>query len=77
MIRGHASAVRVGDLPGEALKEGDVGTVAHDYGDGVAYEVAFVTLGRGTVTVVTLEKGRARPGKCHEMHPARPLESSA
>ena len=42
-IKEHDCVVLTADLPKEGLKAGDVGTVVHVHGNGVAYEVEFMT----------------------------------
>ena len=48
------------DLPGDGLQAGDVGTVVHIHRQGEAFEVEFVTLGGGTVAVITLLSSQIR-----------------
>ena len=60
MIKEHDRIVLNADLPDEALKAGDVGTVVHVYRDGGAFEVEFVALDGHTATVVTVEADHVR-----------------
>lgn len=54
MITEHASVVLTEDIPGASLVAGDVGVVVHIHRGGEAYEVEFMTLDGGTLTVETL-----------------------
>ena len=60
MIQEHERAVLTIDLPENNLEAGDVGTVVHIYGDGVAYEIEFFTLDGHTLDVVTVEASQVR-----------------
>ena len=48
------------DLPEHHLMVGDVGTVVLVHGDGVGYEVEFVTFEGETVTVISLSRSQVR-----------------
>ena len=61
MIKEHERVVLKVNLPAEKLEAGDVGTVVHVYGDGLAYEVEFTTLDGSTAAVVTVEAANVRP----------------
>lgn len=61
MIKEHDCIVLTQDIPDESLQAGDVGTVVHIHRDGVAYEVAFVTLTGQTVAVATVLSSQLRP----------------
>lgn len=61
------------DIPEHALKKGDVGTVAHCYAGGDAYEVEFVTADGRTVAVLTLSHRDIRPAGGREILHIRPL----
>lgn len=54
MIIEHASVVLMEDIPRAGLEAGDVGVVVHVHQGGEAYEVEFMTLDGGTLTVETL-----------------------
>ena len=54
MITEHAAVVLLEDIPGASLEAGDVGVVVHVHRGGEAYEVEFMTLDGGTLTVETL-----------------------
>jgi hypothetical protein len=73
MINEHERVVLKSDVPAEALKAGDVGTVVHVYNDGKAFEVEFVTLDGQTAAVVTLEADQVRPVRRREITHARKL----
>lgn len=60
MITEHASIVLTEDLPAAGLEAGDVGIVVHIYRSGEAYEVEFMTLDGGTLTIQTLEARQIR-----------------
>jgi len=53
-INEHDCVVLTADLPKEGLKAGDVGTVVHVHGNGVAYEVEFMTFSGKTIAVTTV-----------------------
>ncbi len=59
------------DLPDSRLKAGDVGTVVHAYEARRAYEIEFVALDGGTISVVTVEPGAIRPAGPNEIAHAR------
>ena len=61
MIKEHDCVVLTSDIPDDALKAGDVGTVVHIHRDGAAFEVEFVTLTGQTVAVATVLKSQCRP----------------
>ncbi len=61
MIDEHDCVVLTADLPAEGLQFGDVGTVVHIHGAGVAYEVEFVTMTGRTVAVATVLASQLRP----------------
>lgn len=67
--------VLTGPLPAERLEAGDVGTVAHVYKDGEAYEVEFITLAGETAAVVTVEAAQIRPIAPSEIPNARAITS--
>ena len=60
MIAEHASIVLTVDIPVAGLEAGDVGVVVHVYRSGEAYEVEFMTLDGGTLTIQTLEARQIR-----------------
>ena len=77
MIKEHERVVLTAHVPAEGLEAGDVGTVVHLYGDGLAYEVEFTTLDGKTAAVVTLEANQVRPVGRREITHARELTVSA
>ena len=60
MITEHASVVLTENLPAAGLEAGDVGVVVHIHRNGEAYEVEFMTLDGGTLTIQTLEARQIR-----------------
>jgi hypothetical protein len=54
MIKEHDCIVLTQELSAEGLIAGDLGTVVHVHPGGAGYEVEFMTLTGGTVSVVTL-----------------------
>jgi hypothetical protein len=61
MIRELDLVVLTHDIVEHCLKQGDVGTVVHCYGDGEAFEVEFVTAEGTTVALLTLTLVDIRP----------------
>ena len=60
MIVEHASIVLTVGIPAAGLEAGDVGVVVHVHRNGEAYEVEFMTLDGGTLTIQTLEAWQIR-----------------
>ena len=75
MISEHDRIVLTTDIPAEALKAGDVGTVVHVHPRGEAFEVEFVALDGETVAVTTLLASQVRPVRHREITHARSLAS--
>ena len=73
MIKELDLVVLTKDVPTEGLERGDVGTVVHEYEDGQAFEVEFVTLDGQTAAVVTVEASDVRPVGRREMSHARAM----
>ena len=69
MIQEHDLAALTEDLPEHGLKAGDVGTVVHVHGQGVAYEVEFFSPAGNTTAVVTVESHQTRPASPDEVEP--------
>ena len=63
MITEHASVVLTENLPAVGLEAGDVGVVVHIHRNGEAYEVEFMTLDGGTLTIQTLEARQIRAAR--------------
>ena len=59
-IKEHDCVLLTADLPKEGLKADDVGTVVHIHGNGVAYEVDFMTFAGKTIAVATVEASDVR-----------------
>ncbi len=69
MINEHASVILTEDIAAAGLQAGDVGVVVHVHRQGAAYEVEFMTLDGGTLTVETLEARQVREaGRCDIPH---------
>ena len=49
------------DLPRYGLRAGDIGTVVFVHGNGLAYEVEFMTADGRTIAVETLEAAQVEP----------------
>lgn len=77
MIKEHDRIVLTTDLPKEGLKAGDVGTVVHVHGQGVAFEVEFLTLDGGTAAIATVLASQVRPITHRDLTHARPMEVPA
>jgi hypothetical protein len=56
----HTQVVLKRPLPNLGLEPGDVGVVVHIYGNGVAYEVEFLSLDGNTIGVTTVEAADLR-----------------
>ena len=76
MFKEHERIVLTAAIPAEGLEAGDVGTVVHLYGDGLAYEVEFTTLNGDTAAVVTVEACQARPVHKRAITHARELQTA-
>jgi len=63
MVTEHASVVLTEDIPAAGLEAGDVGVVVHIHRQGAAYEVEFMTLDGGTLTIQTLEARQIREAR--------------
>ena len=74
-IKEHDCVVLTADLPKEGLKAGDVGTVVHIHGNGVAYEVEFMTFAGKTIAVTTV-KASVRPVGERDVSHVRELQSA-
>jgi hypothetical protein len=61
------------NLPKQGLVRGDVGTVVLVHGNGVAFEVEFVSYDGHTVALLTLERDQVRPLDTHDIPHAREL----
>lgn len=63
MIAEHESVVLTEAIPAAGLEAGDVGVVVHIHRGGEAYEVEFMTLDGGTLTVETLSSSQVRAAR--------------
>jgi hypothetical protein len=61
----------IDDLPEHGLKAGDIGMIAHIYGDHSGYEVEFVTLSGELVALVSVYPSQIRPLEADEIASAR------
>lgn len=77
MIKEHDRVVLTTDLPADALKAGDVGTVVHVHRGGQGFEVEFLTLHGETAAVATVLVSQVRPVTQRDMTHARHLEQPA
>jgi hypothetical protein len=69
MIAEHASVVLPENISSSGLQAGDVGVVVHIHGQGAAYEVEFMTLDGGTLSIETLDARQVREaGRCDVPH---------
>jgi hypothetical protein len=76
MIREHDCIVLTSDLPEDGLQAGDVGTVVHIHGAGVAYEVEFMTFTGQTVAIATVEASQCRPVSVRDISHVRELQAA-
>ena len=76
MIKEHDCVVLLQDLPEDALRAGDIGTVVHVHQGGAGYEVEFATLAGETVAVVTLLQPQVRPIARHDIAHVRELAAA-
>lgn len=60
MFHEHVQVVLASTLPALGLEPGDVGVVVHVHGNGVAYEVEFMSLDGRTIGVETLAADQLR-----------------
>jgi hypothetical protein len=75
-IKEHDCVVLTADLPNEGLKAGDVGTVVHVHGDGIAYEVEFMTFAGKAIAVATVDASDIRPVGERDVNHVRELQSA-
>lgn len=73
MITEHASVVLTENLPASGLEAGDVGVVVHVHREGKAYEVEFMSLDGGTLTIETLEAQQVREARSRDVPHVREL----
>ncbi len=76
MIHELDTVVLTHDIPEHNLKEGDLGTVMHCYGDSKAFEVEFVTASGKTIGVLTLTEADVRSVRSGEILHVRELTSA-
>lgn len=77
MFDEHDRIVLTGDVAEDGLKEGDVGTIVHVYGDVNAFEVEFLTLDGDTAAVVSVAGDLLRPVNSTDITHARSMQVSA
>jgi hypothetical protein len=73
VIQEHDCIVLTQDVPEQALRAGDVGTVVHVHGEGAGYEVEFMTLTGRTVALATLLPTQLRPVSPRDLSHVREL----
>jgi hypothetical protein len=73
MLKDHSRIVLNTIQPCLCLEPGDVGVIVHNFGEGAAYEVEFMTLDGETVGVETVKAGNLRPVGEREIPHARAL----
>ena len=71
MLKEHDRIVLTGDIPGEGLKAGDVGSIVHIHGSGEAFEIEFLTLDGSTVAIATVTSTQVRPVSNRDVTHAR------
>lgn len=76
MIQEHDSIILTQDMPDEGLQAGDLGTVVHIHGTGVAYEVEFTSLTGQTICVATVMGSHLRPVTARDMVHVRELTTA-
>lgn len=76
MIQEHDCVVLTQDIPDQALKSGDVGTVVHIHGNHAAYEVEFMTFTGETVAIATVLPLQLRPVSSRDITHVRELAST-
>ena len=64
------------DLPEYGLKAGDIGMVAHIYGEHKGYEVEFVTLNGELIALVSVYPAQIRQLEQDEIASARRVKSA-
>lgn len=73
MIKEHDRIVLTVTMPEKSLVAGDVGTVIHIHGAGVAFEVEFVDLNGETAAIATLQASQVRSVQKRELIHARQM----
>ncbi len=73
MITEHASVVLTENIPASGLEAGDVGVVVHVHREGKAFEVEFMSLDGGTLTIETLEARQVREARSRDVPHVREL----
>lgn len=76
MIHELDSVVLTHGIPEHGLVEGDVGAVAHVYGNGATFEVEFVAAEGTTVALLTLDREEIRPMARREILHVRELAAA-
>ena len=77
MFMEHDRIVLTTDLPEEALRAGDVGTIVHVHRQGEAFEVEFLALDGHTLAVATVIPSQLRPVTTRDITHARAIEIPA
>jgi len=77
VIRELDTIVLMRNIQEHGLEKGDIGAVTHCYGDGVAFEVEFVTAEGRTIALLTLSRADIRPVGHREVLHVRELAQVA
>ena len=77
MFMEHDRIVLTTDLPEEALRAGDVGTIVHVHRQGEAFEVEFLALDGHTLAVATVIPSQLRHVTTRDITHARAIEIPA
>ncbi|MEK6210241.1 MAG: DUF4926 domain-containing protein [Pseudomonadota bacterium] len=67
MLQEHSSVVLTEALPAAGLEAGDVGVVVHIHPHREAFEVEFMTLDGGTLTIETLTTKQIRAARSRDI----------
>ncbi|MBN2232966.1 MAG: DUF4926 domain-containing protein [Deltaproteobacteria bacterium] len=76
MIKEHDRVILTEAIEEQGLEPGDIGVVVYVHGEGVAYEVEFVTLDGVTTAILELESYQVRPAAEREIPHARSLTAA-
>ena len=67
MLKAHDTVALTRDIPEQGLKAGDLGAIVHEYADGQAFEVEFVSLTGQTLALATLPMDAIRQVRDREI----------
>ena len=71
MLKEHDPVVLTGDIPGQRLMSGDVGTIVHIHPQGAAFVIEFLALSGDTVAIATVSPSQVRPVSNRDINHAR------